>query len=351
MIRGPVLPQSREALWSLVVGRLDAVERGLELVGDGFDCSGGQLGLVDGLARDAVGAPVLLLLAVEGDALLVARTLAAADFLHRVGDALASALPEASFCPGVPGRVIVIAVERCAAACEVLARQPIGGVQVCRLEPFRLAGTEHFAVRWLHEPAAPVATAPTAVSPSVVPTFAAPPHLQSLWSGLQELCQRIDSGVRIDGDRYRRRITWNGRLLAEVHSMADALQGTIAGGQPCALAAPADLRQFSDQLVRTYMRLAGLSHVRPAEPGNDPGAEREAVSRHAAAGTGASTRPAGDSLRMAAASARLSPEEYSALGGPTSAVGGEADGAVTADDVARIVAAQEGSWPLPGRPD
>lgn len=348
MIRGPVLPQSRDALWSLVVGRLDAVERGLTLVGEGFDCSGGQLGLVDGLARDAVGAPVLLLLAVEGDALLVARTLAAADFVHRIGDALAAALPEASFCPGMPGRVIVIAVERCAAACEVLARQPIGGVQVCRLEPFRLGGTERFAVRWL--PAGPQAVCePVVAAPA--PAFVVPDGLQSAWATLQELCGRLDGGVRIDGDRYRRRITWHGQLLAEVHVLADALQGSIAGGLPCALAAPADVRQFADQLVRAYMRLAGLHHERAAGPATAGGSAHEAVTRRTAAGTGAPGRPAGDSLRMAAAAARLSPEEYSALGEPTSAVGGEADCAVTADDVARIVAVQEGSWPLPGRPD
>ena len=105
MIRGPVLPQSREALWALVVGRLEVIERGLTLVGEGFDCSDGQLGLVDALARDAAGAPVLLVLAIEGDALLLARTIAAADFLHRAGESLGAALPEAAFCSGAQGRV------------------------------------------------------------------------------------------------------------------------------------------------------------------------------------------------------------------------------------------------------
>lgn len=349
MIRGPVLPQSREALWALVAGRLEAIERGLTLVAEGFDCSAGQLGLVDALARDVIGAPVLLLLVVEGDSLLMARAIAAADFLHRVGDALGSAVPEAAFCSGAPGRVIVIAVERCAAATEAFARQAIAGVQVCRLEPFRIAGSERFAVRWLATPGAVLA--PAAPEARDVPAFVVPPNLQTLWSSLQEMCLRIDAGIKIDGDRYRRRITWNGRLLAEVHLVADVLQGTLVGGSPGALAAPADVRMFSDQLLRTYLRVAGLSNPRAADSGVGPIAARDPASRHAANGTGALMRPVGESLRATTAAARLTPEEYSALGEPTSAVGGTTDGAVTADDVARIVAAQESSWPLPGRPD
>ena len=349
MTRGPVLPQSREALWALVVGRLEAIERGLVLVAEGFDCSAGQLGMVDALARDAIGAPVLLLIAVEGDALLLARAIAAADFLQRVWDALASAVPEAAFCSGVPGRVIVVAVDRCAATTEAFARQVVAGVQVCRLEPFRIGGSERFAVRWL----ATRGEVPGVTGAEVrdVPAFVLPSKLQPLWSSLQETCLRLDAGIKIDGDRYRRRITWNGRLLAEVQLVGDVLQGALVGASPADLAAPADVKVFSDQLLRAWLRMAGLSNPRAIESDGDPIAARTSASRHAANGMAALTRPAGESLRATAAAARLTPEEYSALGDPTSAVGGEAEGAVTADDVARIVAAQESSWPLPGRPD
>jgi hypothetical protein len=357
MIRGPVLPQSREALWALVVGRLDVVERGLTLVGEGFDCSDGQLGPVDALARDAAGTPVLLVLAVEGDALLLARTIAAADFLHRAGDSLAAAVPEAAFCIGAPGRVVVIGIERGAAACETLARMVIAGVQVCRLEPFRIAGAERFAVRWLGEaagsgaapdapaPASGSAPAPTSAHASApaAPTFAIPAHLQPLWTSLSELCQRIDAGMRIDGHRYRRRITWNGHLLADVQLADGALRGSLIDGAPCALSGPADVRTFFDRILRAYARAAGLS-VRGVEAADaSPGADRDPTARVVGR--------SGVSLRSAVSSARLTPEEYSALGGPTSSADCGADGTTTADDVARIVAVQESSWRLPGRPE
>lgn len=341
MMRGPVLPQSREALWSLVVGRLETIERGLTLQFEGFDCSDGQFGLVDGLARDAAGAPVLVLLATEGDALLIARAFAAADFLHRVGESLASAIPEAAFCPGAAGRVLVIAVERCAAVCDVLMRQAIAGVQVCRLEPFRVAGSERFAVRWLASPVGERAEA------AVAQAFVVPAEVQPLWTQLHDLCLRIDAGVKIDGDRYRRRITWNGQPLAEVMLVAGVLHGSC-GGASVVLGAAADVRSFFDGILRAYARAAGLSILRPTDTA-DAAPERDAATRRAANGSGP-MRGVGDSLRAVAASARLTPEEYSALGGPTSAVGGEVDGAV-ADDVARLVSAREENWPLPGRPD
>lgn len=343
MIRGPVLPQSREALWSLVVGRLDAIERGLKLVFEGFDCSDGQLGPAEGLARDAGGSPVLLLLAVEGDVLLAARALAAVDFLRRVGDALGPAVPEASFCVGGRGRVLVIAVERHASSCDLLVRQSLPDLQVCRLEPFRVAGTERFAVRWLSAagPAVPAGV------PEVA--FAVPGHLQAIWSWLQEVCSRIDAGVKLDGDRFRRRITWNGQWLAEVHVVDGALFGIAADGVRHALMAASDARAFADLLLRSYAQLAGLPTARATESGG-AASGRDAAARTAAKGGVGGSRGATGSLRSIAAAARLTPEEYSALGGPASEAGGETEGVAMAEDM-RGVAADEISWPLPGRSD
>lgn len=346
MIRGPVLPQSRESLWSLVVGRLESIEHGLTLVSEGFDCSDGQLGIVEALARDAVGAPVLILLAMEGDPLLAARAFGALDFLRRVGDALVPAVPEGEFCPGSRGRVIVIGVDRHAAACEQLIRSASAGLQVCRLEPFRVGGSERFAARWLTaaEPA-PVA------GESAAAPFAVPRHLQAVWQGLHDLCLRIDAGIKIEGDRYHRRISWNGHVLAEVHVAEGALHGKLPDGSAHVLAAPPVVRSFCDQVLRGHAQLVGLVIRRGDSDGPPPVAERGATLPQAGIGQGGRARPSRDSLRSVAAASRLTPEEYNALGGPTPEVGSGVEGAATADDVARIVAAQEGSWPLPGRPD
>jgi hypothetical protein len=353
------MPQSRDALWSFVSGRLHAIQPGLTLVFDGFDCADGELGAIEGLARDADGAPVLVLLARDGDPLLAQRALAAAAFLERVGDGLALAIPEGGFRGGLTGRALVVAVAGAAAAVRPLVRQTSASLQVCALEPFRVAGKERFAVRWLHDGARATATAPNAAeriaaeagaaesiaaesiaaevgaaaaaataAPAAGPT---PAHVQALWSRLEELCLRIDQGIRIDAADDRRRITWNGQTLAEVRADADALRGTLPDGSECALSAPADVGAFSNRLLRGYSRLAGLVFAKRSAAGGDDDA---AALRVPAARTGL------DGLRAAAAAARLTPEEHSALGAPTSAVGDAAERAAMASDLARIAAAQ-----------
>jgi hypothetical protein len=342
MIRGPILPQLRESLWTLVSTRLDMVERGLELVLEGLDCSGGQLGLVEGLARDASGAPVLVLLAVDGDALLTARVLAAADFLQRLGDALVTAVPEARLCLGAVGRVLVVGTEAASASLDSLGRLPVPGLQVCRLEPFRIAGGERFAVRWL--------PAPAASGGAAAPSFVVPDEQRDLWRSVQELCSRIDPGVRIDGDRYWRRVSWQGRALADVRLVDGTLRAEVPGASPCDLLLASDVRSFGDRLLRRFVELAGLKLEQ--SPAVDASVStREAAPRLAASGRRAGNRSDTESLRSVAAAARLSPEEYSALGGPASAAGGDAEIAVPADgDEDVIAAAPDSPWPPTRRP-
>ena len=348
MIRGPVLPQGRDALWSLVATRLDLVERGLTLVAENFDCSGGQLGAADGLARDAAGAPVLVLLATDGDPLLAARALDAAAFLERVGDALATALPEAELCPGTVGRVLVVAADGAAAAVAALARMRVAGLHVCRLEAFRLDGTERFAVRWCASAPEPGA------APAAAPELALPPALQPLWDTVHALCCRIDAGIRIEGDRYCRRIRWRGRVLADV-ALADAgLVAAVGGGPPRPIATPGDVRTFVDQVLRGYAQAAGLGI---AAAGGDGGAATRgpagSVTAAAPARNGAiaraALRTAPESLRASLTATRLTAEEYSALGAPASSAG-DTSGTDLAGDALRSPA-HDGSWPAPERTD
>jgi hypothetical protein len=341
MMRGPVLPHARDALWGLLAGRLDTIERGLTLVAESLDCSGGQLPPVDGLARDAAGAPVLVLVATEGDALLAARALGGLAFLERVGDALPEAVPEAAFCPGVPGRVVVVvASDAASTAVDGLVRAALPALQVCRLEPFRLGASERFAVRWL---CARTVAAPRAAEP---PQFVAPPQSQPFWETARDLCLRIDAGIRIDGDRYRRRITWNGHPLADVEVGDTGLTAQTAAGDRRALASPGDVRAFVDRVLRGYATLAGIriDAAGCSRAGTAAGAPASDAAR-------ATTRRASDNLRAALASARLTPEEHCALGGSTSAVGGEAGLAGTTGDPARTAAAAETAWPPVGRTD
>lgn len=339
MIRGPVLPQLRASLWSLVRHRLDAIETGLALVLEGLDCGAEPLGAVDGLARDALGGPVLVVLAVEGDALLLARVLAAGDFVQRVGDSLARAIPEGSFRPGVPGRVLVVGSDSAAAALDTVRRLPVANLEVCSLAPFRVAGSERFAVRWLRNeaPAAPAPSAGPPAGAAADPAFVVVPARRELWASLAELCQRIDPEVQFDGDRYSRRITWRGHLLGELRAVDGALLAGAATGAVRDLREMRDVRWFCDQLMRAFAREAGLESPTEAIPPEPPRAAEtaprfSAAPRHAAQGR----RPSGaDSLRATLAAARLSPEEYSALGAPAASAGDSAEGSHVAEDGTR----------------
>ena len=370
MIRGPVLPQLRDSLWSLVSSRLDRIETGLTLVLESLDCSDGELGAVEGLARDSAGGAVLIMLAVEGDSLLPARALSAGQFLQRVGDALVRAVPEANFCPGAPGRVLLVGTEAAAAAIQHVCALPIAGLHACTLEPFRVAGRERFAVRWLatsslmagagslmagagkelamhREHAASDRGLPvegTAVSGSDLqrPEFVVPPQRAELWEAVVSICERIDSAVVVHGDRFSRSISWNGNSLGDVRTVGGALVASSATGVVRDLRDLRDVRRFGDQLLRAYVRHADLdlgdSHV------EQPVQEESFTSRSSVNpepnGRFAATRhavgdrrglPNGESLRSSLAASKLSPEEYSALGDPASVAGSISEGSVAND--------------------
>jgi len=327
-MRAPVLPQTRERLWAAIAGRLDVIESGLELVLEGLDCSGGQHGCMDGLARDGSGAPVLVALAVSDDALLLPRIVQASDFLGRVGDALATAVPEGNFCSGVAPRVLVIGTETAEANLRALLRLQLPAVEMCRLEVFRIADSERFAVRWLDRTA--VGLAESSMGGGVAPfgevssghtEFA--DNLSSdqddHWAAIARLCERLDPGVRIDGDRFRRRITWHGRPLGQAMHRDGILCAVAADGSEHAILSMSDVRAFGDLLIRRYADLAGLRMTQaPTAPATGACAASPRPSRtDRSTDRSEAMMPRIDSLRSAMADALLSPEEFAALAGPT----------------------------------
>lgn len=297
MIRGPVLPHMREALWALVSVRLDVIERGLVLVAEGIDCSAGHAGPVDGLARDANGSPVLVLVANDNDGLLPARTIAACDFLQRVGDAFGAAVPEGNFCAGRAGRVIVVSGDGGRTAIEALRRLPLAGLEACRLEAFRIGGAERFAVRWLRAGNAGSA----APFEDVVPGFEVPSACRSTWEALEAVARRIDPAVAVDGGRFSRRITWRGRLLGEVVAVDGELRALGSDGIARGLTGDRDVRSFADSLVRRHAQFTGLaSTVAPREAQVAGSTDRLRPSR-------------AETLRESLQATRISNEERTAL--------------------------------------
>lgn len=279
MIRRSVLPDSRDRLWPVFAARLDAIEHGLTLVLEGLDCSSGQHGVADGLARDGAGAPVLVLVATPGDSLLLPRVVSAAEFLGRVGDALVTAVPEGNFCRGTLARVLVVGTDAATTALHALVALGLPRVEVCRLEPFRLAGTERFAITWLtgdgaaavrsgevagsraHAAGEEAAGEPrSSTAPVEGERFEASLRAdqRALWQVLVKICERLDDGVCIERDGLLRRITWQGRLLGRVASLDGTLRATAADGTEHTILSKGDVRAFADRLMRRYAELAGL---------------------------------------------------------------------------------------------
>ena len=341
MIRGPVLPNARERLWALVASRLGVVEHGLELIESALDCSHGQLGNVEGLARDAAGAPVLVLLALDGDQLLTSRVVAAIDFLERVGGALATAVPEGRFVAGGRGRVLVIASDDASVTVAALRRIVSPSLQVCVLEPFRLAGEERFAVRWVLTSA----TLPGGGQAAPV-EFEVPAAQQSIWGVVQRLCQRLDPEVQVGGDRFGRRITWRGHLLGELSVADDGLLAAAPGEASAALTTSSEVRAFGDRLVRAYLAARGGGSGGGSAPVGEPARGRAVPPGPRPLPRGAPRAPAAAAgpLRSALAATRLSPEEYSALGGAAHETA-PAGGTFGAAAEVNRAAASESMWP------
>ncbi len=364
MIRGPVLPQHPNTLWALVSTRLGSIETGLTLVLESFDCSDGEFGAIEGLARDASGGVVLVILAVGGDALLQARALSAGRFLERVGDGLIRSVPEANFCPGVAGRLLVVGSESAADAMRQVCALPIYGLHACMLEPFRVAESERFAVRWLATQATPskiVAALPASVDEGVVgqipqvsvdrasvdraavdraavqaADFVVPPACVELWDKLRSTAEKIDRSVVVYGDRFSRSFTWNGCLLGEVRAINGSLIATSAAGDVRDLRDMRDVCRFGDRLLRAFVQHAQLDLGRgmfaKANPSNgrsgaSSGGENDRfpAARHAAVGD--RSHPFnGETLRDSMAASTLSPEEYTALGDSASVAGSASEG-------------------------
>jgi|GEM_PF-6629921 len=267
MIRGPVLPKLRDGLWALVSKRLDQFEAGLSLVLESMECGDAALGPIDGLARDAMGGPVLVMLAVDGDTLLPARALAADNFLQRAGLALAQAVPEANFCHGVPGRLLIVGTEGTAHLVQQICELPIQRLLACTLEPFRAAGVDRFAVCWVDatvDGSASVASTASAPLKSGADEddFMVPEARAAVWGQLRTLCEHMDPAVQLRGDRYSRQILWNGFSLGEVRAVDGAIIARSATGLVIGLYDHRDVRRFGDQLLRAFTQRAGLDLTR-----------------------------------------------------------------------------------------
>ena len=303
MIRGPVVPLTREGLWRLLREHPDLVEHGLQVVAEDLELGTGELGLVDGLLRDASGAPVLALVTDERDAALVARVIAAHAFWQRNVLAIGRAMPEARLRAGAPCRLLVVASELAPGTAESLARLGIERLELVELERFHVGDQERMVVRTR-------CPGVRAAPPDGVPALDAAVRAgdRAIIDAVTSMLLRLDPRIRIDGDRFTRRALHEGRLLCWCWSADDLVLSALPGEEPRTLEGVDDARAFVDRVARHHLEATGDRSVfaaRGAEPAAAPLDGPSAAPGRASGLEG---------LRASMSLARLSQAECTALG-------------------------------------
>jgi hypothetical protein len=300
MISGPVFPITREGVRQMLRERPDVLERGLRIVVEDFDCSHGALSPVDAIVRDADGAAALLFVTDAQDVALLPRIIGAHAFVARNAATLAQAIPEADLRFQASVRCIVVGGEIPREVQSGLLRLQLPGLEAYEVESFRIGGVERFLLRSL-DPAAPLPAKATAELSA---------DALKVWNMLGKLLERLDAGVRLDGDRFSRRAIYRGRLLCEYWYSDGHVFASLPGGLQRELLGGDDVRAFGDQVMRRFLGVV-------AEPQHHVGGT--AADRGDVKDVGNGITPRGlslESLRASLNASRLTSEEYTALGEP-----------------------------------
>jgi hypothetical protein len=294
MIQGPVLPLSRTGLWRLVRERPELLERGLRLCVEDLELGTAGLGVVDGLLRDAGGAPVLVLATDDRDGTLVARVLAAHEFWHRNLGSMARALPEANLRDSAPCRLLVLGSGIAPSTLAALERQRLDGLEIVEIEAFHVGEQERLCVR-RHRPTGGCPPFDAGIDDTA----------RALLTALAELLPRLDPRIQVAGDRFARWASHEGRQLCEFWFADQRVHAALSGEPPRELRSSADVRTFVDQVARRHLATIAVAGGAPRAAASEPGAEPPPAGR-GARGI--------ESLRASLAHARLTREEWTALG-------------------------------------
>ncbi len=249
MIRGPVLPLQRDGLWRLIRQRSSLFERGFRVIAEQLELGTAGLPPVDGLLRDAGGSPVLVFATDDRDNSLAARVLAAHAFWLRNAEGMARALPEADLRDGADCRLLVIGVALRSEMIATLQRLQIAGLEVLEVDTFRMGGQERVVVR-AHGDAAKK-PAGMDLDESVCAAG------RSVFASFEQFAHRLDAKIRIEGDRFSRRASFEGRLLGDLWFEAGAVHSLVSGGAQRRIDTETDLRTVCDLFARRYLQVHG----------------------------------------------------------------------------------------------
>lgn len=280
MLPQPTAWHEPDSLRAWARDALHGLEHGLRAVADGLDCGGGAGEL---LARDALGAPVVVVVACAADRTVAARVAAAHEFLARNPAVCARLLPEGGFDPRLAPRILVLTAGLPAHGLDALRRLAIDDLEVLELEGFRLDDQPRVAVRRLLGAALP--------EPASAALGAA---LAAAWSALGIALARLDPTLFVDGDRHARRLLVGGRQLASYWLETGAIHAQVPGGAVHRIHDLEGAAGFVDTVLRRYAAwLSGGSAV---------------AAQAAGARTVTATGPDVDAIREHLAAARLTSE-------------------------------------------
>lgn len=274
MFPQPAAWHDLDSLRAFARGALHGIEHGLRAEAEGFDCGGGTGEL---LARDALGATVVVVVASAGDRTLVGRVAAAHEFLARNPGLLSRILPDRGFDPRLTPRILVLSPGIAGHALEALRRLAIEGLEAFEVEGFQLDGASRTASRRILGHALP--------EPCAAGLGAS---LAAAWTALGSAFSRLDPTLFVDGDRHARRVLLGGRLLASYAIDGGSIHGQVPGGAVHRILDAEGAHAFVDVVIRRYAAwLAGGSEVARREPGDranpGQGADVEAIRQHLAA--------------------------------------------------------------------
>jgi hypothetical protein len=301
MISGPVIPWTREGLWGQILKNPDLLEQGLGIVAHDLQLRDNCT--VDGVARDAGGRAVLLLAAIgtENPGIPVS-VLEAHAFMERNAAVLARVLPDSGIRFTDGWRVVVVGLDLPPACLERISALGLERVEVLEIEPFSLDGKARIVVR-------PVLghRANGGEDGLHVPTGLIDPERRSLCASFLQRLRRMDSNLRVEGDRFSRRLTTGGAALAELRVEGNRVFVQV-GQESLELVGDEECLEIVDLVLRRYLGLLAT----PA-PGN-PAREVVEPAASGVALRGAETGLSLEPLRRTVAETRISKEEYSALG-------------------------------------
>ena len=314
MISGPIFPRTREGLWNLTRQNLDLIEHGLTIVQSDLCLDGGER--IDGLCRDALGHPTLLLCGEGVDEVgIVSRAIEMQAWVTAHGNLLEQALPLRGLRYDFPVRVIILVFDISFDTLQRLRGLAALPIEVYQARSFIVDGETLVGVKPLAGEAAS-----SGDDGFDVPRGLTDAPTRDHCGRLLDLLRRLEPTLRVSGDRYSRRFCFDAYPLAELRAGSDGVELRVSSddegcGEPnFRLEEWEECLEAMDCVMRRYLQLCDIraEEVSGAEAGSG------SVARVQSEGSG---RLSMDAVRRSIVDVRVTEEEYRAFAEVDSASG------------------------------